>query len=344
VEKNLPEKVRPKTWAEVKGQDTVVKILKQQAIQKKSLANSYLFSGPSGVGKTTLARLFFMALNCESPKDGNPCMECSRCKETQYNLIEINGSDKRGIDDMREVAKESCYAGWSGGYKGILLDEAHQITKPAWNCLLRPIEDTNDSIIWLICTTEPAKIPKTIKTRCQNYKLSPLRYTDIFNRLKEVAETEKVEINEEQLWVLARNANNNMREALHLMEKYSITKDINGILFAETNLNFLEALKNSNISDLWSIFNSWETEYESMEHFLNAIKYDISSCLKIKLKVSVGQMQPYKKKKYEDIAQYLTEAKLIKTLEIILELQEKIGGVFDYSSLFLKSLIQLKEI
>ena len=119
--------------------------------------------------------------------------------------------------------------------------------------------------------------------------------------------------------------------------------DLDKILASGMNLNFLEALRDSNIADLWKIFSSWSDECEDISQFLNMLKYDLSTCLKIKLGISLGQISPYRKKKYEEVAQYLTEGKLVKTLEIMLELQEKISGVFDYNSLFLKALIQIRK-
>ncbi len=343
MDKNLPERVRPRKWSDVVGQDNVVKLLKQQVITQKGLSNAYILSGPSGVGKTTLARLFFMALNCENPKDGVPCQECPACKNVKFSLMEINASDKRGIEDMREVAKEMQYLGFNGAYKGILLDECHMLTKPAWNTLLKPMEDESQHGVWILCTTEIGKIPKTIKTRCQTYKLNPIRWTDIKTRLEVVAKSEKIDIKTDDLWTIAKNSDNNIRQALHLLEKYSVMGDLDKILASGMNLNFLEALRDSKIADLWKIFSSWSDEFEDISQFLNMLKYDLSVCLKIKLGISLGQISPYRKKKYEEITQYLTEGKLIKTLEIMLELQEKISGVFDYNSLFLKALIQMKK-
>ena len=342
MNKNLPELVRPKKWEEVKGQDKTVSVLKQQILVKKGLSNAYIFSGKSGIGKTTLARLFFMALNCQNPKDGNPCLECDHCKNLRYKLIEINASDKRGIDDIRDVTKEMHYTGFDGGYKGILLDEVHMLTKPAFNCLLKPLEESPEHCVWFLCTTEISKIPKTIRTRCQSYKLNAIRWTDIFNRLKTVSGSQKIEISEDSLWKIARNSDTNLRQALHLLEKYSSIGDIDKILSVELNLNFLEALRDNDLAKIHKIFDKWDDKFTDIDSFLNALKYDLATCLKLKMGLSLGQISPYRKQKYQEIIGNISESTLINAFTHIVNLQQRIGGVWDYSSLFLMTLLNLR--
>jgi len=345
MENSLPEKYRPLSWEEVKGQDKVVEILKQQVITKKGLAKAYIFSGSSGIGKTTLARLFFMAMNCESPKNGNPCGKCTNCQNLKYNMNEINASDSRGIDDMRNITNEMYYKGLTGGnYKGILLDEVHMLTKPAFNCLLKPLEESPQHCIWFLCTTESAKIPATIRTRCQIYKLSPIRWKDIHNRLKEVSDKEKITISDNDLWQIAQNSDNNIRQSLHLLEKYVVIKDINKVLSSETNISFLESIRDKNIKDLWKLLVSFEDEYIDIDTFFNSLKYDLSMCIKIKMNLPMGEISPYRLNKYKKIASQIQLERLIKTLDIILELQSRISGVWDYNSLFLMTLIKLEKI
>ena len=340
--KNLPETVRPKQWNEVKGQDKTVSILKQQILTNKGLSNAYILSGKSGIGKTTLARLFFMALNCQNPKDGNPCLECDHCKNLKYNLVEINASDKRGIEDVRDITKEIHYTGFGGGYKGILLDEVHMLTKPAFNCLLKPLEEAPKHCVWFLCTTELGRIPKTIRTRCQIYKLNAIRWTDIFNRLKEVSGNQKIEISEDNLWKIARNSDTNLRQALHLLEKYSSIKDIDKILSIDLNLNFLEALRDNDLVKIHKIFDKWDDKFTDIDAFLNALKYDLSTCLKLKMGLSLGQISPYRKQKYQEIIGNISEPNLVNAFTNIVNLQQRIGGVWDYSSLFLMTLLNLR--
>ena len=333
--KDLNSMFRPSKWQDIKGQDIIVNLLKNQSLTKKGLSNAYLFCGKSGVGKTTLARLFFRCLNSEIDAQGNP-----KTNGELYDLIEVNASDTRGIDDMRELIKSAEYSP-IGQCKGILLDEAHMLTAPAWNCLLKPIENLQKSF-WFFATTDITKVPKTIQTRCQIIKLNPIRWSDTFNRLKEIALDVKIDITESDLWTIARNSDNNLRQAIHLLEQYSVTKDIKAIIASEeVNEAFLQALIEDDISKIWQVLMSWQTKYQDMDVFLNSVKHDLSSTLKIKLGLPM-QMNPYALKKYQDFAEKLSEDKIIKMLDILLKIQEKITGIYDYNSLFLKGLCQYK--
>ena len=224
--KDLNSLYRPNKWGDVKGQQKTIEILQKQVISKTGLSNAYIFSGKSGIGKTTIARLFFISLNCEHLlANGNPCTKCPACVNSKFQLREINASDSRGIDDMRELINDTCFIPNTGIYNGVLLDEVHMLSKPAWNCLLKPIEESN-SIVWMLCTTELHKIPKTIQTRCQIYKLNPLKWTDIHDRLKNIIDDTKISISDEELWTIARNSDNNLRQATHLLEQYSVLGNI----------------------------------------------------------------------------------------------------------------------
>jgi DNA polymerase-3 subunit gamma/tau len=259
-------------------------------------------------------------------------------------LIEINASDKRGIDDIRDITKEMHYSGFGGGYKGILLDEVHMLSKPAFNCLLKPLEESPQHCVWFLCTTEVSKIPKTIQTRCQIYKLNTIRWSDIYKRVTEVSKEQNIQISDSDKWVVARNSDNNLRQALHLLEQYSVIGDITKVLNEDLDLNFLEALKNNDEVTLWKIFSKWDDKFTDIDAFLNTLKYDLSTCLKLKIGLSVGQISPYRKQKYQEIISYLSEEKLIKTFNYIIELQQKISGVWDYNSLFLTTLLRMREI
>ena len=343
--KDLNTVFRPKQWSDIKGQEKIVSVVSKQALAKFGLANSYIFSGKSGVGKTTIARLFFMALNCENPdKSGNPCLECANCLNTKFQLREVNASDSRGIDDMRELTKEMHYMA-SGNYKGILLDEVHMLSKPAWNCLLKPMEESPEKCIWILCTTELHKIPKTIQTRCQIFKLGSLSWTHIFNRLKEIVDEIKLSISDDELWAIARNSDNNLRQATHLLEQYSVSGNLEDVIPSDVDISFLNALAYAGKDDyktLWKTFMEWEKHYSEIEAFLNSLKYDLSVCLKLKMKLPLGQISPFRLKKYQEIEPQISEEKLTKMFRLLLEIQEKTSGVYDYNSLFLNALCKYK--
>ncbi len=342
--KDLNSLYRPKKWNEVKGQDKIVNILKKQVLEKKGLSNAYIFSGPSGIGKTTLTRLFFTALNCESlDKEGNPCYKCDSCSNISFSMNEINASDTRGIDDMRELIKSMQYKNQYGKYKSILLDEVHMLTKPAFNCLLKPIEETASDNLWFLCTTEYFSLPKTIQTRCQVFKLNSLSYTFIFNRLSEIIKSENIKIETENIWQIARNSDNNLRQAVHLLEQYISIGDIDKVLSAQLDANFLDALKSNNSQLLWQVLSNWSDSFNDINAFLNSLKYDISNCIKLKLGIKLFNVSAYREKKYSEFIDVLDKNRLIDIFDMILEIQEKVSGVWDYNSLFLKALCKLNK-
>jgi DNA polymerase-3 subunit gamma/tau len=340
--KDLATIYRPLAWDQIFGQDKIVEILQKQALSHSGLSNAYIFSGKSGIGKTTLARLFFRALNCDNPdKYANPCLKCDRCANFKYELREINASDTRSIDDMRDITRDMSYVP-AGKYNGILLDEVHMLLRPAWNCLLKPIEESAKSSIWLLCTTELSKIPKTIQTRCQIFKLNPLRWSDIFKRLQQIVDDVKMSISEDELWIIARNSDNNLRQAIHLLEQYSVIGDVEKIIKEEVNIDFLTALSNDDYKSIFKVFNNWQDKYADIDAFLNALKWDLSICLRIKLNIPNTDINQYKLDTYNKISIKLTEQKIMNMLQILLEIQEKISGIWDYNSLFLNGLCKFK--
>ena len=260
--KDLTITYRPKSWEAVKGQARIVQILRRQAVAKKGLSNAYIFSGHSGVGKTTIARLFFMALNCEKPQNGNPCLECPACKNVKYCLNEVDGATNRGIDNVRELQKSAYYVPVRGKYTAILIDEAHMLSKPAYNALLKSIEEPPAGHIWLFATTELHSISKTIQTRCQIFKLSPMSWTIIHHRLKEIADKENIEIKDQDLWNISQASGNNLRQAIHLLEQYSNADNVEK---KEVKYDLLDVLSKRDFKGLLEIFGNWEDSHEKIK-------------------------------------------------------------------------------
>lgn len=340
--KDLSNIYRPIKWEEISGQENVSLILKKQAISKSGLSNAYFFQGPSGVGKTTLARLFFKSLNCvDLDADGNPCGKCKGCENIKFDLSEINAANTNSVNDMRSLIASTRYSSM-GTYKGILLDECHMLSKAAWNCLLKPIEDAPDRIVWIFCTTEKPRIPKTIDTRCQKHVLKSLSWTQIFERLRTIVDDTKMSISENELWVVARNSNNNLRQAIHLLEQFSVVGDIDKIIRDDAHYDFLQALKTMNLKTIWETFMIGVKESSDIDVFINQLKYELSTCLKFKLGLPVA-LPPSRLVKYKEVAEAMNEEQIIEMLNILLDIQAKISGIWDYSSLFLSGLCKFKK-
>jgi DNA polymerase III subunit gamma/tau len=262
----------------------------------------------------------------------------------KFELREINASDSRGIDDMRDLIRDMQHYSTTGKYRGVLLDEVHMLSRPAWNCLLKPIEESKHAV-WILCTTELNKIPKTIQTRCQVYKLNSLSWTDIHNRLQTIVDDMKMSISNEELWTIARNSDNNLRQAIHLLEQYSVLGDLTKVLDEDIDINFLNAFVNTTVDykALWKVFTDWGKKYSDIDAFLNNLKYDLSICIKIKLGLNTNDVNPYRLRKYKELVDKISEERLITMLQLLLEIQEKISGIWDYNSLFLNCLIKLKK-
>lgn len=217
---SLAAKYRPQTFAEVVGQDTVKKVLSLAALQDK-VAPAYLLSGTRGVGKTTIARIFAKALNCAHAPTGEPCNECDACRRiTQgafVDVIEIDGASNRGIDDVRKLRESVGYSPIEGRYKVIIIDEAHMLTKEAFNALLKTLEEPPRGVVFILATTEPHKFPVTILSRCQLYVFKQVPEQNIEQHLAKVLKNEQIAYDDDALSLIARRAMGSVRDAMSLL-------------------------------------------------------------------------------------------------------------------------------
>src|SRR6476661_1777105 len=203
----LARKYRPQRFSEVIGQEHVTRTLKN-AIDQQRIAHGYIFSGHRGIGKTTIARILAMALNCRSTDQPNPepCGVCESCVEVRagssVDVIEIDAATNRGIDEIRELRDAARYRPARDRYKIYILDEAHQITDAAFNALLKTLEEPPSHIIFMMATTQPEDIPQTIRSRCQHFSFRAVRFEEILNQLKDLSSREKIEADEDALALL----------------------------------------------------------------------------------------------------------------------------------------------
>lgn len=218
----LYRKFRPQRFEDVKGQEHIVTTLKNQ-IKADRIGHAYLFCGTRGTGKTTVAKIFAKAVNCENPVDGSPCGECPVCKGiaagTSMNVIEIDAASNNGVDNIRQIREEVTYRPTEGKYKVYIIDEVHMLSAGAFNALLKTLEEPPAYVIFILATTEAHKIPITILSRCQRYDFHRISIDTIAERLAELMEEEKVEVEERALRYVAKAGDGSMRDALSLLDQ-----------------------------------------------------------------------------------------------------------------------------
>jgi DNA polymerase-3 subunit gamma/tau len=220
----LARKYRPQKFSDVIGQEHVTRTL-QNAIEQERIAHGYIFSGHRGIGKTTVARILAMALNCRS-KDRpvpEPCGICESCTEIRagnsVDVIEIDAATNRGIDEIRELRDAARYRPARDRFKIYILDEAHQITDAAFNALLKTLEEPPSHIIFMMATTQPEDIPQTIRSRCQHFSFRAVKFEDILQQLHDIAGREKIAADQDALAVLAEAGDGSMRDALSILDQ-----------------------------------------------------------------------------------------------------------------------------
>ncbi len=218
----LYRKYRPKSFEDVKGQEHIVTTIKNQ-IKADRIGHAYLFCGTRGTGKTTIAKIFAKAVNCEYPVDGSPCGTCPICQSiaagSSLNVVEIDAASNNGVDNIREIREEVTYAPTEGRYKVYIIDEVHMLSIGAFNALLKTLEEPPSYVIFILATTEAHKIPITILSRCQRYDFHRISADIISERLKELIEQEQMQAEEKALRYIAKSADGAMRDALSLLDQ-----------------------------------------------------------------------------------------------------------------------------
>lgn len=288
----LFRKYRPQRFEEVVGQAHVSQTL-QNAIRLNRIAQAYLFCGPRGVGKTSVARILAKSLNCERGPTPTPCGQCEMCQRISagqaVDIVEIDAASNRGIDDIRSLRDDVVYSPTQGRFKLYILDEAHQVTHDAFNAFLKTLEEPPSHVLFVLCTTEPHRIPSTILSRCQRFDFKRVSIEEIRQRLAQVAGAEGLDIEEPAQLAIARAAEGSMRDALSILDQivaYSGTRitradveEVLGSLEIDTLLEWGEVVATGNTSQGLQLINRLIDEgkdarqlvAEAMEHFRNLL-------------------------------------------------------------------------
>lgn len=218
----LYRKWRPAAFEDVKGQDHIVQTLKNQ-IESNRIGHAYLFCGTRGTGKTSIAKIFARAVNCENPVNGSPCGQCRTCRNiaagASLNVVEIDAASNNGVENIREIRDEVQYPPTEGKYRVYIIDEVHMLSTGAFNALLKTLEEPPSYVIFILATTEVQKIPVTVMSRCQRYDFKRITVETITDRLKELTAAENIQVEDQALNYIAKAADGALRDALSLLDQ-----------------------------------------------------------------------------------------------------------------------------
>ena len=276
----LYRKYRPNNFSEVVGQDAIVKTLKNE-IKSSQLNHAYLFAGPRGTGKTSIAKILAKTINCINPKEGNACDKCVSCTQIiqrqSTDIIEIDAASNNGVDEIRELKSKVNLVPSSGKYKVYIIDEVHMLTIGAFNALLKTLEEPPAHIIFILATTDPHKIPATILSRCQRFDFKKISLENLTKRLNQIAINENISITPNAVMEIARLADGGMRDALSMLDQAiafsegEITEDdvheINGTLSQKEMIKNLENIVKNNLSEELNILDELNDNGKNLVKF-----------------------------------------------------------------------------
>ncbi len=339
----LARKYRPQRFDEVIGQEHVTRTLKN-AIAQRRVAHGYIFSGHRGIGKTTVARILAMALNCRSAEHPvpEPCGICESCTEIRagnaVDVIEIDAGTNRGIDEIRELREAARYRPARDRFKIYILDEAHQITDAAFNALLKTLEEPPGHVIFMMATTQPEDIPQTIRSRCQHFSFHAVRFDDIVDQLRAIAEKEHIEADNDALAMLAEAGDGSMRDALSIMDQAiaccagrltaETVLQLVGAVASETLEAVMQAVERNSSQDVLRLVDRLMSEGQNPTHFARQMVRFLRNAVVAKV---AGQDAPLlqissdERARVGRVAALFSEEDLARFLQILLRTHSELG-------------------
>lgn len=341
----LYRKFRPLCFDDVKGQDHIVTTLKNQ-IKAGRTSHAYLFCGTRGTGKTSIAKIFAKAVNCENPVDGSPCGECAICKSisagSSMNVIEIDAASNNGVDNIREIVDEVAYSPAEGKFKVYIIDEVHMLSIGAFNALLKTLEEPPSYVIFILATTEVHKIPITILSRCQRYDFKRITIDTLADRLKELTQKENVQIEEKAVRYIARTADGSMRDALSLLDQcmafhyeqeltYDKVLDVLGAVDTEVFSRLLRIVLEGNVTGAISLLEEVVMQGRELTQFISDFTWYMRNLLLIKTADGIEDIIDVST---ENLARLKEEAKMAENDVIMryIRILSELSGQIRYAS------------
>ncbi|HUI83443.1 MAG TPA: DNA polymerase III subunit gamma/tau [Candidatus Binatia bacterium] len=342
----LARKYRPQKFSEVIGQEHVTRTLRN-AIEQGRVAHGYIFSGHRGIGKTTIARILAMALNCRSHDHPvpEPCGVCDSCREIRagsvgsMNVIEIDAATNRGIDEIRRITSEAIIPPAAGArYRIFILDEAHQVTEAAFNALLKTLEEPPPWIVFMLATTQPEDLPQTIRSRCQHFSFHAVRFDDIVAQLRGIAKQEGIQADDNALAMLAEVGDGSMRDALSIMDQaiaccgttlsVDVVRGLVGTVPSQVLEDVMDAVARNCSQDVLRTLDRLLVEGQSPQHFARQMLRFLRNVLMARVAGSdspVLQISADERARVARVAERFSEEDLSRFLQIMLRTHGELG-------------------
>lgn len=342
----LYRKYRPKTFDDVYGQQIVVQTLKN-VIKNNKLTHAYLFVGPRGTGKTSIAKIFAKTINCLHPEDGLSCEKCDICISNNSNenvdIIEMDAASNNGVDEIREIRNHITLLPTVSKYKIYIIDEVHMLTTGAFNALLKTLEEPPEHIIFILATTEPHKIPLTIMSRCQSFEFKPIPVATIKERLKYICAQENINIDDKSLNLIAEESNGGLRDAVSMLDQLNAYADGNikyeDVLLLNGRINdneiekFMTEMVNDDLNSVFTKIESWQEEGKNFiyicEDFIRFLRNEL---IKFKLENN------------SNIVKLIGENKIIEVIMILNKISNDMKISKDKKVLFDVTIINITNI